>query len=247
MDEQSITPRRHRLIAAAATVGIFVPMAVLVSSLFWFVSVEQVASPQTIGSLFLSAVGWEGAVWSSLVIGLSAWLSRPGLRAIAVSAAVVVSTIGQLVISGTFLLSTPSYALLLLPGMTVAVALFTISAFIAEEIARAIIARSTIATLDSLSIVSFALAAILSMTLPVQWALGYFSFGGERAVTSEQGDRYFATVSAIAVLLAIAIVTSAIRRSRVLLILAIVAVVASTVIGFIFQVPEGRWWVDLHG
>jgi hypothetical protein len=243
MDEQSSTPRRHRLIAAAVTVGIFFPVAVLVCALFWFVSAEQVASPQTIGSLILSAVGWEGAVWASLVIGLSSWLSRPGLRAIAVSAAVVVSTIGQLITSGTFLLSTPSYTLLLLPGMTVAVALFTISAFIAEEIARAIIARSTRATFGSLSVVTFALAAILSMSLPVQWALGYFSFGGERTVTSEQGDRYLVTIVAIAALLVLAIVASAIRRSRVLLILAIVAFIASAVIGFVFQVPQGSWWV----
>jgi hypothetical protein len=243
MDQQSSSPRRHRLIAAAVTVGIFFPMAVLVSALFWFVSVEQVASPQTIGSLLLSAVGWEGAVWASLVIGLSAWLSRPGLRAIAISAAVVVSTIGQLVTSGTFLLSTPGYTLLLLPGMTVAVALFTISAVVAAIIARAITTRTTRASFDALSIVAIALAAILSMSLPLQWALGYFSFGGERTVTAEQGDRYLASVITIAVLLGISIVASAIRRSRALLILAIVALVACAVIGFVFQVPEGRWWV----
>jgi hypothetical protein len=247
MDEQSTTSRRRRLITAAITVGIFFPVAVLVSALYWTASGRQVGSPQNIGDLIVIAVGWEGIVWAVLVFSLSLWLSRPGVFAIVVSSAALVSAAGQLIARGPYLSAAGSYSLLFIPGMLLPVALFTASALAAAIIARALTARATKSTLGSISVVALTLAVILCMSLPLQWASWYFYTGGERFIAPADGDRYLVTIVAIALLLMFAIVASAIRRSRLLLILAIGALLASAVIGFIFQVPEGRWWLDLHG
>ena len=178
------------------------------------------------------ALGWKVPIWAALLAWLAVWRPQTGLY---IAAAAVAATLDILLSNLWFV--TSGGLLFFLPGWALTITAFTGVAAIGCLLASGRIKVAPIAIALVLTI-----GGALALSFPYQWFAVYFTIGGPPPrATDAEADKYLATVLAAVALITAAVVLAAVQRRRPLTVLAAVLLALTLLLGFVFQVPQGRW------
>ncbi len=177
------------------------------------------------------AFGWKAPIWAALLAWLAVWRPQTGLY---IAAAAVAAILGILV-------STPwsagSGVLFFLPGWVLTIAAFTGAAAIG-----CLLGSGTLKVAPIVIALMLTAGGALTLSFPYQWFSVYFTIGGPPpTATDAEADKYLASALAAVALITAAVVLAAAQRRRGLTVLAAVLLALTLLLGFVFQVPQGRW------
>jgi hypothetical protein len=162
---------------------------------------------------------------------LAVWRPRLGLyiAAAALAAALDILLTNLSVFSAGSVLAIPAW-LLTIAAFTVVAAISCLLAFRSLRVGPAVIA------------VLLTTGGALTLSFPRQWFSVYFTIWGPAPTpTDAETARYTATAIAALALTTAGLVLAALQRRRALTVLAGVLLALTLLLGFVFQVPQGRW------
>ena len=197
----------------------------------WAFAGSGLPSAQYVPLWIVSSLGWKVVLWAAMLAALALWRPRIGLyiAAAAVAAAldILLTNIWVFSFSGLFAL----------PGWLLTIAAFTVVAAIGCLLASGGARILPIATAAALTI-----GGALTLSFPYQWLRVYFTLGGPAPIPSDADTAKYAATAIAALVFTIAgLVLAAVHHRRGLTILAAVLLALTLLLGFVFQVPQGRW------
>ena len=177
------------------------------------------------------ALGWKVLIWAVLLAALAVWRPRVGLY---IAAAAVAATL-EIVLTNLRFFSVGT--LLFLPGW-----ILTIAAFTAVAALGCLLATGSKRILPIATAVVLTIGGALALSLPYQWFSVYFTLGGPSPIpTDAESAKYAATAIAASAFILAGLVLSAVQRRRAFIVLSAVLLALTLLLGFVFQVPQGRW------
>jgi len=227
---------RTQLKTAALAFGITCAL-LLVGQLVFAIVGEGLPTTETLLPWLGWALGWKVVIWAALLAALAIWRPRTGLH---IASAAVAATLDILLTSGGFL-SAGGAVLLLLPSWALTIGAFTAVAAIGCLLARSLTTGSR-AILPVIVAVVLTVGGALTLGLPYQWFRVYFTIWGPApTATDADAAKYTATAITALALILVGLVLAIVQRRTGLIVVASLLLGAALLLGFVFQVPQGRW------
>ena len=219
-----------------AALSLAITCALLILGFLVFAGVSVELNAETLLPANVGALGWKVVIWALFLGALALWRPRVGLYI----AAAAVAAVTDILLSSLGFLSSGA-ALLLVPGWMLTIAAFTAVAAMGCLLARSLTTGGKRVGPIALAL-TLTIGGALALSLPYQWLQVYFTIWGPAPeATDAQGAKYFATALAALGFTVVAVVLASLQRRPAVIVLAAVLLALTLLIGFVFQVPQGRW------
>lgn len=215
---------------AALSWGITCALLLLGVAVFAFAG-SGLPSAQNVPLWIAWSLGWKVVLWAAMLAALALW--RPRVR-LYIAAAAVAATL-DILLTNIWVFSFS--AVFALPGWILTIAAFTVVAAIG-----CLLATGGARVLPIVTAVAMTIGGALTLSFPYQWLRVYFTLGGPAPIPSDADAAKYAATAIAALAFTIAgLVLAAVQRRRALIVLAAVLLGLTLLLGFMFQVPQGRW------